>query len=465
MGAEGFPQRRTRVGCGGGRVLHASRARLLPVGFRARRLGDRSRRAQDRRRQLLARSAPDGDARRLTRMSEIVLSGVSKMFPGGVKAVDGISLTIEDGEFMVLVGPSGCGKTTLLRMIAGLETVENGTIRLGDRDITHLEPRDRDIAMVFQNYALYPHMSVRENLSYGLRVRKTSKREIERRVDEVADLLGLRELLDRRPAALSGGQRQRVAMGRAIARRPAVYLMDEPLSNLDAKLRVRVRADLARLHDQLGVTTVYVTHDQVEAMTLGQRAAVMNDGKIQQVDTPQSLYWSPVNLFVAAFIGSPSMNLVDARIVDNSLRFAGFSLPLSELGRDAADIPDRVILGVRPEHFTLVDEGHSPAWSIEGEVTVEENLGAEVLVFFPVDAAPVETDEIVSIRAGEEEEALLAQEARALFTARLPSGTRQLIGTKIRLALDPERCHFFDPLTRESLLTRKAAAEPIPALA
>ncbi len=271
--------------------------------------------------------------------------------------------------------------------------------------------------------------------------------------------------MDRRPLALSGGQRQRVAMGRAISRRPAVYLMDEPLSNLDAKLRVRVRADLARLHDQLGVTTVYVTHDQVEAMTLGQRAAVMNDGKIQQVDTPQSLYWSPVNLFVAAFIGSPSMNLVDARIVDNSLRFAGFSLPLSELGRDAADIPDRVILGVRPEHFTLVDEGHSPAWSIEGEVTVEENLGAEVLVFFPVDAAPVETDEIVSIRAGEEEEALLAQEARALFTARLPSGTRQFRGTRIRLALDPERCHFFDPETRRSLVMRAPADEPIPALA
>src|SRR5213596_2493802 len=288
-------------------------------------------------------------------MSEIVLSRVSKTFPGGVKAVDGISLTIEDGEFMVLVGPSGCGKTTLLRMIAGLETVDEGSIRLGDRDITCLEPRERDIAMVFQDYALYPHMNVRDNLSYGLRVRKTPKRQLQQRVDEVAELLGLQELLDRLPAALSGGQRQRVAMGRAIARKPQLYLMDEPLSNLDAKLRVRVRADLARLHEQLGVTTVYVTHDQVEAMTLGQRAAVMNEGRIQQVDTPQALYWSPVNLFVAAFIGSPSMNLVEAEVADGSLRFAGFSLPLDELGADAAKLPGRVILGVRPEHFAEVE--------------------------------------------------------------------------------------------------------------
>jgi multiple sugar transport system ATP-binding protein len=253
-------------------------------------------------------------------------------------------------------------------------------------------------------------------------------------------------------------------MARAIARRPSVYLMDEPLSNLDAKLRVRVRADLARLHAQLGVTTVYVTHDQVEAMTLGQRAAVMNAGKIQQVDTPQSLYWSPVNLFVAAFIGSPSMNLVEAHVDDGRLRFAGFSLPLAALGADAANLPRQVILGFRPEHFALVEEGDSPAWWIEGEVTVEENLGAEVLVFFPVEAAPVETDEIVSIREGEEE-ALLAQEPRALFTARLPSGTRRLMGRKICLALNPERCYFFDPATGESLVARKAVDEPLPALA
>jgi multiple sugar transport system ATP-binding protein len=395
----------------------------------------------------------------------IELQTVVKTFPNGVRAVDGVDLTIEDGEFMVLVGPSGCGKTTLLRCIAGLEEVTDGAITIGERDVTDVNPKDRDIAMVFQNYALYPHMTVRKNLAYGLKVRRTPRREIAARIAETARLLGLEELMDRRPLALSGGQRQRVAMGRAIARRPAVYLMDEPLSNLDAKLRVRVRADLARLHSQLGVTTVYVTHDQVEAMTLGQRAAVMNEGKLQQVDTPQGLYWSPANLFVAAFIGSPSMNLVDAHVADGYLRFADFSLPLSELGPEAAELPDHVILGVRPEHFAQVDEAQSPAWAIEGEVTVEENLGAEVLVFFPVNAAPVETDEIVSIRAGEEEEALLAQEDGALFTARLPSGRRQLIGTKIRLALDPERCHFFDPVTRESLLTRTPVDEPIPALA
>jgi multiple sugar transport system ATP-binding protein len=399
-------------------------------------------------------------------LAGIELQTVVKTFPNGVHAVDGVDLAIEDGEFMVLVGPSGCGKTTLLRCIAGLEDVTDGAILIGDRDVTDVNPKDRDIAMVFQNYALYPHMTVRKNLAYGLKVRRTPRKEIAARIAETARLLGLEELMDRRPMALSGGQRQRVAMGRAMARRPAVYLMDEPLSNLDAKLRVRVRGDLARLHSQLGVTTVYVTHDQVEAMTLGQRAAVMNEGKIQQVDTPQGLYWSPANLFVAAFIGSPSMNLVEARVADGCLRFADFSLPLPELGPEAAKLPDRVILGVRPEHFAQVDEAQSPAWAIEGEVTVEENLGAEVLVVFPVNAPPIETDEIVSIRAGEEEEALLAQEAaRALFTARLPSGTRRLLGQRIRLALDPARCYFFDPDTRESLLTRAPVDEPIPALA
>jgi multiple sugar transport system ATP-binding protein len=397
-------------------------------------------------------------------MAGIELQAVVKTFPNGVRAVDGVDLTIQDGEFMVLVGPSGCGKTTLLRCIAGLEPVTDGAVLIGGRDVTDVDPKRRDIAMVFQNYALYPHMTVRKNLAFGLKVRGTPRAEIAARISETARLLGLEDLLDRRPLALSGGQRQRVAMGRAIARRPLVYLMDEPLSNLDAKLRVRVRADLARLHSQLGVTTVYVTHDQVEAMTLGQRAAVMNEGKIQQVDTPQGLYWSPLNLFVAAFIGSPSMNLVEAHVSDGTLRFAGFSLPLAELGQDASRLPQRVILGVRPEHFIEVQDGQSPAWSIEGDVTVEENLGAEVLVFFPVDAAPVETDEIVSIREGEEE-ALLVQDARALFTARLPSGTRRLVGKKIRLALDPERCYFFDPVTGESLLVRKAVDEPIPALA
>jgi len=396
-------------------------------------------------------------------VASVRLQAVVKTFPNGTHAVDGVDLTIEDGEFMVLVGPSGCGKTTLLRCIAGLEDVTEGAILIGDRDVTDVAPSDRDIAMVFQNYALYPHMTVRKNIAFGLRMRRTPRADIAARLSSTAHLLGLEDLMDRRPLALSGGQRQRVAMGRAIARRPLVYLMDEPLSNLDAKLRVRIRADLARLHAQLGVTTVYVTHDQVEAMTLGLRAAVMNAGEIQQVDSPQDLYWSPANLFVAAFIGSPSMNLVEARVADGALRFAGFSLPLEELGRDAGKLPQRVILGIRPEHFMVLDDGAASPWSIEGEVTVEENLGAEVLVFFPVDAAPVETDEIVSIREGEEH-ALLATDARALFTARLPSARRQHIGRRIRLALDPVRCYFFDPVSGDSLVARRAVDEPIPAV-
>src|SRR6059058_1426433 len=257
-------------------------------------------------------------------VSEIVLDNVSKVFSGGVVAVDGVSLTIGSGEFAVLVGPSGCGKSTLLRMIAGLEEVTEGAITIGGRDVTDLPPRDRDVAMVFQSYALYPHMTVRQNLGYGLKVRRTAKPEIARRVEEVAGMLGLEELLDRRPAALSGGQRQRVAMGRAIVREPKAFLMDEPLSNLDAKLRVGMRAQLSALHARLATTTIYVTHDQIEAMTLGQRVAVMREGRIQQVDTPQELYASPVNLFVAAFIGSPSMNLVEADVEGGTVSFGGY---------------------------------------------------------------------------------------------------------------------------------------------
>src|SRR5437588_6682233 len=276
----------------------------------------------------------------------IVLEGVSKVFAGDVVAVDDVSLEIQGGEFLVLVGPSGCGKSTLLRMIAGLEEVTDGTISIGGRDVTDLPPRSRDIAMVFQSYALYPHMTVRENLGYGLRVRKTPKAEAGRRVEQVAELLGLAELLDRRPAALSGGQRQRVAMGRAIVREPEAFLMDEPLSNLDAKLRVSMRAQLASLHARLETTTIYVTHDQVEAMTLGQRVAVMRDGRIQQVDTPQALYTRPQNLFVAAFIGSPAMNLVEADVADDRVAFGGFHIHAPVPQADG-----RLIVGIRPEAF------------------------------------------------------------------------------------------------------------------
>jgi multiple sugar transport system ATP-binding protein len=274
------------------------------------------------------------------RVAEILLDSVSKVFSGGVVAVDGVSLKIESGEFLVLVGPSGCGKSTLLRMIAGLEDATAGTISIGERDVTDLPPRARDVAMVFQSYALYPHMTVRQNLGYGLKVRKTPKREIKERVDRAAQLLGLDELLERRPGALSGGQRQRVAMGRAIVREPKAFLMDEPLSNLDAKLRVSMRAQLSALHTRLATTTIYVTHDQIEAMTLGQRVAVMRDGQIQQVDTPQELYARPANLYVAAFIGSPAMNLVEADADHGQLRFGGYAIPLPAAS-SRASVPRR----------------------------------------------------------------------------------------------------------------------------
>src|SRR5881394_8329 len=286
----------------------------------------------------------------ILRVSEIVLDNVSKVFSGGVVAVDGVSLTIGSGEFLVLVGPSGCGKSTLLRMLAGLEEPTSGRISIGGRDVTDLPPRERDIAMVFQSYALYPHMTVRQNLGYGLKVRKTAKDDARRRVEEVAEMLHLEELLDRRPAALSGGQRQRVAMGRAIVREPKAFLMDEPLSNLDAKLRVGMRASLAQLHTRLGTTTVYVTHDQTEAMTLGQRVAVLRDGRILQVDTPQRLYHEPRDVFVAAFIGTPAMNLVEATIDGDDALFGRFRIPLDPERRPALD-HRKVTLGIRPEAF------------------------------------------------------------------------------------------------------------------
>src|SRR5579864_8102720 len=256
-------------------------------------------------------------------MAEIVLESVSKTYSASVRAVDDVTLAVADGEFLVLVGPSGCGKSTLLRMIAGLEEIDDGRVLIGHRDMTSVEPRSRDVAMVFQNYALYPHMTVRENLGYGLKIARVPKSEAQRRVEDVARMLGLEDLLDRKPGALSGGQRQRTAMGRAIVREPQAFLMDEPLSNLDAKLRVTMRTSLAQLHTRLATTTVYVTHDQTEAMTLGQRVAVMRDGRVQQVDTPQTLYRRPANVFVAAFIGSPSMNLVEARVEGDTIDFGG----------------------------------------------------------------------------------------------------------------------------------------------
>jgi multiple sugar transport system ATP-binding protein len=386
-------------------------------------------------------------------VAEIVLDNVSKTFSGGVVAVDGVSLTIGSGEFLVLVGPSGCGKSTLLRMIAGLEEVTAGTISIGGQDVTGLPPRARDIAMVFQSYALYPHMTVRQNLGYGLKVRKTPKHEIAGRVSRAAQLLGLDQLLDRRPAALSGGQRQRVAMGRAIVREPKAFLMDEPLSNLDAKLRVSMRAQLAALHGRLATTTIYVTHDQIEAMTLGQRVAVMRDGRIQQVDTPQALYARPANLYVAAFIGSPAMNLVEAEIAGGRLHFGGHTIQLPEV----ESLPGgRVIAGIRPEAFedSAFADPSLPRVDVNAEVV--EELGADTHVLFSVAAPRVDVSE-VRAAAGDEDAAVTAVEG-SLFTARVDPGTAAKPGAPLRLAVDPSRLHYFDPETGLRLQPDRALA-------
>jgi multiple sugar transport system ATP-binding protein len=391
-------------------------------------------------------------------LAGIVVEDVTKTFPNGFSAVRDLNLNIADGEFMVLVGASGCGKTTLLRLIAGLEDATQGRISIGDRDVTDRPPRQRDVAMVFQSYALYPHMNVRQNLGYGLKVRRTPKKEARRRVEEVAALLGLTELLDRKPAQLSGGQRQRVAMGRAIVREPKAFLMDEPLSNLDAKLRVGMRASLAELHARLGVTTVYVTHDQVEAMTLGQRVAVMRDGRILQVDRPQRLYEEPKDLFVAAFIGSPAMNLVEARIEGNAITFGQLSVPLDPARRPAATRRD-VVLGIRPESFEDATFAPSDLPTIDAEVAVLEELGADSHVFFRVDAPRI-TAEL--LEAGED--ATLLAEPTALFSARVDPRTRARVGAPLRLAVDPSRFHFFDPLSGGTLLAggqKDAAAQPM----
>jgi multiple sugar transport system ATP-binding protein len=377
-------------------------------------------------------------------MAAISLEHVTKAF-GDVVAVDDVSLEIGDGEFLVLVGPSGCGKSTVLRLIAGLEETTAGRISIGGRDVTDQAPRNRDIAMVFQSYALYPHMSVRQNIGYGLKARRTPKSQIASRVEEVAALLGLEALLDRRPSQLSGGQRQRVAMGRAIAREPQAFLLDEPLSNLDAKLRVGMRASLAQLHRRLATTTVYVTHDQTEAMTLGQRVAVLRDGRVLQVDTPQRLYREPQNLFVAAFIGSPAMNLVEAVVDDDVLRFGQFSVPLPREGRPA---PGRVVLGVRPEAFedARVVTGR-PVLDVRVEVL--EDLGSDANVFFQVEAPAITAESMES----QDEVPGIA----ALFTARVQAQTSARVGERLELAVDPTRFHYFDPESGARLSPKASA--------
>jgi len=374
-------------------------------------------------------------------MPGLTFDQVSKEFPGGTVAVRDLSLAIADGEFMIFVGPSGCGKTTALRMVAGLEKITSGTISIGDRVINDDSPRDRDIAMVFQNYALYPHMTVYKNLAFGLKERKMPKDEIAIRVNGVSSMLGIDDLLTRRPAQLSGGQRQRVAMGRALVREPAAFLLDEPLSNLDAKLRVQVRGDLKRLHQRLGITTIYVTHDQVEAMTLGDRVAVMSNGVLQQLGAPQDVYDRPANLFVAGFIGSPPMNLLRAEARGGVASAGDLSLPI-------ADLPDGdVVLGLRPEHLRPATDGQP---SMEFQVEVVEPLGDGVIVHGTVSGtlvtAPSGDDEVLPRLAGE----------RAEITTKFEPTLRPSPGERMRLAIAAHHVHVFDGRTGDVIVAAGA---------
>ena len=398
-------------------------------------------------------------------MAQIVLEHVEKVYSGGVKALDDLNLEVKEGEFMVLVGPSGCGKSTALRSIAGLEEITDGTISIGAQVVNDLPPKDRDIAMVFQNYALYPHMTVEANLAFGLKLRHTPKAEIKRRVGEAAALLGLEPYLNRKPAALSGGQRQRVAMGRAIVREPQAFLMDEPLSNLDAKLRVSMRASLSQLHERLGVTTVYVTHDQVEAMTLGQRVCVLREGKLQQADTPQSLFNAPVNLFVAGFIGSPAMNFVTARLVREdgpAVTFADHRLPVPPslvAGRPGLDgyFGRDLILGIRPSDFedaTLADAGWARMPVTAG---VTEDLGSEIHVLFSIDAPQVEHASISQAATDDDDAAIPLAGGKSLWTARVAARSPVRPGQPIELAVDTSNLQFFD--TDSGLSIGRAAAD------
>ncbi len=399
-------------------------------------------------------------------MSEIVLEGVGKAFPDGTVAVKDVDLEMADGEFVVLVGPSGSGKSTVLRMIAGLEEVTSGTIRIGDRVVNDLSPAERDIAMVFQNYALYPHMTVFNNMAFALKLRKVPKDEIDRRVRDAAELLSITELLGRKPRQLSGGQRQRVAMGRAIVREPAAFLMDEPLSNLDAKLRVQTRSEIGRLHQRLGTSTVYVTHDQVEAVTMADRVAVLRDGVLQQFGTPDELYEEPVNVFVAGFIGSPSMNLVSSRLVSEdghlTARFGSHQLELPPaLARSVADRHGQeVLLGMRPEdiedpEFAAFD---GTTARIEVKIDLVENLGAERVAHFEVDAPPVRTPDTVALAADLERDSegpadprLVARPDWVAFTARLHARSLITAGQTTKLAVDVSRLYFFDPDSGEAV--------------
>ena len=401
-------------------------------------------------------------------MAEIEFDSVQKIYADGTQAVHDLDLEITDGELMVLVGPSGCGKTTALRMLAGLEEITDGEIRIGERVVNDLTPKDRDIAMVFQSYALYPHMTVEQNLAFGLKLRKLPKQEINERVRRVAKILKIEEFLKRKPRALSGGQRQRVAMGRAIVREPQAFLMDEPLSNLDAKLRVTLRAEIHQLQRSLGVTTIYVTHDQVEAMTMGDRVAVMQLGHLQQVDTPQVLYDQPVNEFVAGFIGSPSINLLHAELQQDDGRlfvsFADYKLAVDDqLARNRSALADyigrTVMIGIRPEDFEdAALEPDTPAdRRISATADLTEPLGSEVLVYFSVEATGVISSAVTADAAEGDADLYFgggngdAPEVVTRVVARVSPRTRIAVGSKIELTVDTSRLYFFDPETRDAI--------------
>jgi multiple sugar transport system ATP-binding protein len=392
-------------------------------------------------------------------VAEVTFERVSKVYADGTRAVNELALEIVDGEFMVLVGPSGCGKTTALRMVAGLEEISEGVLRIGDRVVNYVPSRDRDIAMVFQSYALYPHLSVYENIAFGLKVKGLAKADIEQRVQRAAKILDLDPYLKRRPKALSGGQRQRVAMGRAIVREPSAFLMDEPLSNLDAKLRVQMRAEIAKVQQDLGTTTLYVTHDQVEAMTMGDRVAVMRKGELQQVATPQELYDHPVNLFVGGFIGSPAMNLLQATLVRDGDRLVA---RLSE-GTDLELAPELVaqrptlerfegrplIVGIRPEHLEdAAVAGEAPAGRrLRGTVALREALGSEIMMHLNVEAQPALTDEIRELAEDVGTEAPAAEHPEAVLVGRFSARSRVAAGDRVEVVVDTTALHFFDPET------------------
>jgi multiple sugar transport system ATP-binding protein len=392
----------------------------------------------------------------------VTFDGVSKIYADGTKAVNAMDLEIRDGEFMVLVGPSGCGKTTALRMVAGLEDISEGVLKIGDKVVNHMPPRDRDIAMVFQSYALYPHLSVYENIAFGLKLKKMPKQEIAKRVEDAARVLGLEPYLKRKPRALSGGQRQRVAMGRAIVRHPEAFLMDEPLSNLDAKLRVQMRAEISKLQSDLGVTTVYVTHDQVEAMTMGDRVAVMRKGELQQVDEPQVLYDHPNNLFVGGFIGSPAMNMLEATIERANGGIAAKAGKLSvALGDETLStrpaLKDyegkKVVLGIRPEDLEDASLASDTPQNqrLRGQVELLEALGSEIMAHFSVEAEAAETEETRELASDkgdpEGDIGVSAPEGKTVLVARFGARSKAKVGEEVEVAVDTRALHFFDPET------------------